>query len=173
MDERPLLALRTALLRTFPADPLGVVTALLATSIFFTGMSSAAIAPYRAITALHGREMDNSTYAIGITLSSLATALASLLLGSLSDRICDRRRLVIVSAVMGGLAYGLIYLFPHHDLRDKRPHQNADPCLLERLIYSLGCSQGGVKVPTGGMQHDCEPASAFLMKKGQQIRCDA
>lgn len=89
------------------------VTGLLASSIFFAGISSAAIAPYRAITAINGLGMENSTYAIVITFSSIATALASLLLGSLSDRIGDRRRLVIVSAVMGALAYGLIYLFPY------------------------------------------------------------
>ncbi len=90
-----------------------LVTGLLASSIFFTGMSAASIAPYRAITALDALGMHNSTYAFVITISSLATALASLLLGNLSDRIGDRRMLVIVSSVLGALAYGLIYLFPY------------------------------------------------------------
>ena len=34
------------------------------------------------------------------------------------------------------------------------------------------CSQGGVKVPTGGKGDEPKPASAFPDKgKGQQIRC--
>jgi hypothetical protein len=39
------------------------------------------------------------------------------------------------------------------------------------------CSQGGVKIPTGGKGEKPKPASAFwfrkLKKKGQQIRCDS
>lgn len=89
-----------------------LVTGLLATSLFLAGLSAAAITPYRAVVAVEALGLSNGTYAAIITFNSLATALASLVLGYLSDRIGDRRYLVMLSAVMGGLAYGLIFLLP-------------------------------------------------------------
>lgn len=88
------------------------VTCLLAASLFLSGLSASAISPYRAVVAVEALGLTNGTYAAIITFNSLATALASLVLGALSDRIGDRRYLVILSAVMGGLAYGLIFLMP-------------------------------------------------------------
>ncbi len=55
--------------------------------------------------------MSNSLYALVMMLGSVGTALTSLVLGHFADRISDRRLLVIACAIMGGLAYGLIYLF--------------------------------------------------------------
>jgi SET family sugar efflux transporter-like MFS transporter len=89
-----------------------LVTGLLATSLFLSGLSAAAIAPYRAVVAVKELGFSNGAYAAIITVSSLATAIASVVLGALSDRIGDRRRLVILSAVMGGIAYALIFLAP-------------------------------------------------------------
>jgi SET family sugar efflux transporter-like MFS transporter len=89
-----------------------LVTGLLATSLFLAGLSAAAITPYRAVVAVEALGLSNGTYAAIITFNSLATALASLILGHLSDRIGDRRYLVMLAAVMGGLAYGLIFLLP-------------------------------------------------------------
>jgi SET family sugar efflux transporter-like MFS transporter len=88
------------------------VTALLSASLFMTGISAAATAPYRAIVAVEGLGMSNGSYALVMTLSSIGSAIASLLLGFFADRISDRRLLVIACATLGGLAYGLIYLFP-------------------------------------------------------------
>lgn len=87
------------------------ITAILATCLFLIGISSASITPYRAIAAIANLGMSNSLYALIMTLGSLGTALASLMLGHLADRIHDRRLLVIACATMGGLAYGLIYVF--------------------------------------------------------------
>ena len=70
---------------------------------------------HRALPGRGGRKgvgFSNGAYAAIITVSSLATAIASLVLGPLSDRIGDRRKLVILSAVMGGVAYALIFLAP-------------------------------------------------------------
>jgi MFS family permease len=45
-----------------------------------------------------------------MTVGSVATAAASLALGYLSDRIGDRRLLVLICALLGAVAHGLIYL---------------------------------------------------------------
>jgi SET family sugar efflux transporter-like MFS transporter len=72
-----------------------LVTSLLACSLFLAGLSAAAIAPYRAVVAVKELGFSNGTYAAIITLSSVATAIASVVLGALSDRMGDRRKLVI------------------------------------------------------------------------------
>lgn len=88
------------------------VAAILGTCLFLIGTSAAAIAPYRAIVAIDNLGISNSIYALIMTLTSVGTAVASLVLGHFSDRIPDRRLLVMVCAGLGGLAYGLLYLFP-------------------------------------------------------------
>ena len=88
------------------------VTAILSACLFLVGVSAAAIAPYRAIAAIDTLGMSNSLYALIITLSSVGTAVASLVMGYFSDRVHDRRLLVITTALLGGVAYGLIYLVP-------------------------------------------------------------
>ena len=88
------------------------VTGLLAASRLLSVVSSSAITPYRGVVAVEALGMSNSAYAAIITFNAVATALASLVMGHLSDRTRDRRLLVIFSAVMGGLAYGLIWLLP-------------------------------------------------------------
>ena len=88
------------------------VTLLLAASLFLAGLSAAAITPYRAVVTVEALGLSNGTYAAIITFNALATALASVVMGHVSDRMGDRRLLVIFSAVMGGLAYALIWLIP-------------------------------------------------------------
>lgn len=88
------------------------VTAILSSCLFLIGLSSAAITPYRAIVAIDNLGMSNSLYALVMTLGSIGTAVASLILGNFADKVSDRRLLVMASAVMGALAYGLLYLFP-------------------------------------------------------------
>jgi MFS transporter, SET family, sugar efflux transporter len=75
-------------------------------------MAFAAITPYRAIAAIDTLGMSNSLYALVMTLSSVGTAIASLVLGHFADRSSDRRVLVVACAILGALGYGLIYLFP-------------------------------------------------------------
>lgn len=89
-----------------------LVTSLLACSLFLAGLSAATIAPYRAVVAVKELGFSNGAYAAIITLSSVATAIASVVLGALSDRMGDRRKLVILSAVMGGVAFALLFLVP-------------------------------------------------------------
>ncbi|MEZ4630479.1 MAG: MFS transporter [Deinococcales bacterium] len=88
------------------------ITFILSTCLFLIGISAAGITPYRAIVAIDNLGMSNSLYALVMTLGSIGTALASLVMGNLADKLSDRRLLVMMSALMGALAYGLIYLIP-------------------------------------------------------------
>jgi MFS family permease len=88
------------------------VAAILGTNLLLIGISAASMAPYRAIVAIDNLGMSNSVYAIIMTVTSVATALVSLALGYYSDRIPDRRLLVVACAVLGALAYALIGLHP-------------------------------------------------------------
>lgn len=88
------------------------VTGLMASSLFLTGLSAASTTPYRSVVAVEGLHLSNATFAMVMTFNALATAVSSVVLGALSDRVGDRRVLVMISAAMGGLAYGLIFLVP-------------------------------------------------------------
>ncbi len=55
------------------------VAAILGTCLFLIGTSSAAIAPYRAIVAIDNLGISNSIYALIMTLTSVGTAVASLM----------------------------------------------------------------------------------------------
>lgn len=88
------------------------VAAILSACLFLIGMSAAATGPYRAIAAIDGLGMSNALYALIITLSSVGIAAASLVMGYFSDKIPDRRLLVVACAALGALAYGLIYAVP-------------------------------------------------------------
>lgn len=87
------------------------VTVLVGTSLFFTGISFAATLPYRGIAAIEGLAISNGAYAVIVTLGSIATAVASLALGYLADKIPDRRLIVIFCALLGAAAHGLIFFF--------------------------------------------------------------
>ena len=86
------------------------VTGLIASSLFFTGITYASTLPYGAVVGIDTLGISNSGYAALLTLSALGSAAASVALGALSDRISDRRLIVIACASLGALAYGLVYL---------------------------------------------------------------
>ena len=86
------------------------MTYLLAANLFLTGLVAAAVGPYRAVVAIEGLGFSNTGFAAIMMVNALATVTMSVVLGNLSDRIHDRRRLVMLSAVMGGLAYAMIFL---------------------------------------------------------------
>lgn len=88
------------------------VAAILGTNLLLIGISAASIAPYRAIVAIDNLGMTNAAYAVIMTVTSVATALVSLVLGYFSDRIPDRRLLVVACALLGAVAYGLVGLYP-------------------------------------------------------------
>lgn len=87
------------------------VTALIGTSLFFTGVTYASTLNYGAIVGIDTLGIPNASYALLLMVASLASAAASVALGYLSDRIPDRRLLVIACALMGALGFGLIFIF--------------------------------------------------------------
>ena len=87
------------------------VTALIAASLFFTGVTYASTLNYGAIVGIDTLHIPNGTYAILLMIASLVGAASSVALGYISDKIADRRILVIGCALMGALGFGLIFIF--------------------------------------------------------------
>jgi SET family sugar efflux transporter-like MFS transporter len=87
------------------------VTALIGASLFFTGVTYASTLNYGAIVGIDTLGIPNGLYSVVLTVSSLAGAAASVALGYISDKIPDRRVIVIGTALMGALAFGVIFLF--------------------------------------------------------------
>jgi SET family sugar efflux transporter-like MFS transporter len=94
-----------------PAARIWPVTALIGTSLFFTGITYASTLNYGAIVGIDTLGIPNATYALLLMASSLAGATASVVLGYISDKISDRRILVIGTALMGALGFGIIFAF--------------------------------------------------------------
>jgi MFS family permease len=87
------------------------VTALVGTSLFFTGVTYASTLNYGAIVGIDTLGIPNTSYALLLMVASLVSAAASVALGYISDKIPDRRILVIGCALMGALGFGLIFIF--------------------------------------------------------------
>lgn len=85
------------------------VTPLVSLSLFFTGITWASTLPYAAIMAVDVLKIDNASYALLMTVSSIVGALASVALGYFSDKVRDRRLIVIGCGLLGALGFGLIY----------------------------------------------------------------
>ena len=86
------------------------VTPMVSISLFFTGVTWASTLPYAAILAVDVLGIDTGSYALLMTISSIVGALASMGLGYLSDKVRDRRIIVIGCGLLGALGFGLIYL---------------------------------------------------------------
>ncbi len=87
------------------------VTAFLAANLFFTGITYASTLPYTGIVAIDGLGMSNTDFAIILIVGSIVGALASVAIGYVSDKVVDRRRLIILIALLGAIGYGMIYIF--------------------------------------------------------------
>lgn len=87
------------------------VTALIATSLFFTGVTYASTLNYTAIVGIDTLGIPNAFYSMLLMAASLVGAAASVILGHISDKVPDRRILVIGCALMGALGFGLIFVF--------------------------------------------------------------
>ena len=83
---------------------------LMSASLFAIGISLASTAPYDAIVAIEALKISHGDFALILTAASLAGLVASVLLGWLSDRIGDRRVLIVVTALLGAVGFGLVYL---------------------------------------------------------------
>ena len=78
-------------------------------SMVFTGITYAATIPYSAVIGVETLQISDTVYATLIMVSSIIGAITSVILGYLSDKIRDRRLIVILSAIMGALGHGLVY----------------------------------------------------------------
>lgn len=87
------------------------VTAMLGASIFLSGVTFASTLPYGAIVGIEALGMENGHYAALVSAGAIAGAVVSLLIGYVSDRLPDRRILILVAAAAGALGYGMIYAF--------------------------------------------------------------
>lgn len=87
------------------------VLGLIGTSLFFTGVTYASTLNYGAIVGIDNLGISNAMFSVLLMASSLVGALASVALGYISDKLPDRRILVILCALMGALGFGLIFAF--------------------------------------------------------------
>jgi MFS transporter, SET family, sugar efflux transporter len=87
------------------------VTGLLATNIFLSGAAFAAMTPYRAIVGVDSLGLSNAAFGIVMALTAVGSACASVALGWISDKVADRRVLIFLCAVMGVVAFGVIWAF--------------------------------------------------------------
>lgn len=85
------------------------VTAMLGASVFCSGVTLAATMPYGAIVGIETLGLANEHYAALVSISSIVGALVTMMIGYASDRLPDRRILVLVAAVAGAAGMGLIY----------------------------------------------------------------
>jgi MFS transporter, SET family, sugar efflux transporter len=85
------------------------VTSLLAANIFLSGAAFAAMAPYRAIIGVESLGLTNAEFGLVMALNAAGSAVAAVSLGWLSDKVRDRRILLVFCAVMGAVAFGLVW----------------------------------------------------------------
>src|SRR5687768_1311685 len=95
-----------------PQGPRLPMTALIAANLFFNGTSYAATLPYAGIAAIDGLGFSTTDYALLLSAGAVVGLIASVAMGYLSDRIGDRRLLVLFAALMGALGFGLVYAMP-------------------------------------------------------------
>ncbi|MBW4656779.1 MAG: MFS transporter [Kaiparowitsia implicata GSE-PSE-MK54-09C] len=88
------------------------VTALLGTNMFFSGVTYAATMPYASLVGVETLGMSPGFFASVMSAGAILGTFVSLGLGYLSDQLRDRRLLVLMTAMAGILAHGLIYLWP-------------------------------------------------------------
>ena len=81
------------------------VMGILSLNIFFAGAGNAATFPFRAIIGVEALELSNMTYAAVMAINAFAGAAAGVALGWLSDKINDRRWLVILCALVGAVGF--------------------------------------------------------------------
>jgi MFS family permease len=88
------------------------VTALLGTNMFFSGVTYAATMPYASLVGVDTLGMSPGWFASVMSVGAVLGTFVSLGLGYLSDKVPDRRLLVLMTALAGVLGHGMIYLWP-------------------------------------------------------------
>lgn len=88
------------------------VTALLGANMFFSGVTYAATLPYASLVGVETLGFSTGWFAGIMAFGSVLGTFVSLGLGYVSDKLRDRRLLVLITALAGMLAHGLIYFWP-------------------------------------------------------------
>lgn len=88
------------------------VTALLGLNMFFSGVTYAATLPYASLVGVDTLGLTPAWFASIMSIGAVLGTFVSLGLGFLSDKLRDRRLLVLLTALAGLLAHGLIFAFP-------------------------------------------------------------
>lgn len=85
------------------------ITSLLAANIFLSGAAFAAMTPYRAIVGVEALGLTNADFGLVMALNAVGSALAAVTLGWISDKVRDRRLLLVLCALAGAVAFGLVW----------------------------------------------------------------
>lgn len=85
------------------------ITGLLATNIFLSGAAFAAMTPYRAIVGVETLGLSNAAFGLVMALNALGGSAIAIFLGWLSDKVQDRRLLVLLCAIGGALGFVLVW----------------------------------------------------------------
>lgn len=88
------------------------VTSLLGTSMFFSGVTYAATMPYASLVGVETLGMSPGWFGTIMAAGSVLGTFTAVLLGYVSDKLRDRRLLVLLTALAGMVGHGLIYLWP-------------------------------------------------------------
>ncbi len=94
---------------TETAQPRLPMAALISASLLSIGVGYASTAPYDAIIAIDALQIGHGDFALILTLASIVGVVASVALGWLSDRIGDRRLLMLATTLLGAVGMGLMY----------------------------------------------------------------
>lgn len=86
------------------------VTGLLALNIFLSGAAFAAMTPFRAIVGVEVLGLSNFAFGVIMAFNALGGLMIAVGLGWLSDRVQDRRVLVLVCAIGGALGFCLAWM---------------------------------------------------------------
>ena len=93
-----------------PVQPRLPMAVTMSAGLFAIGVALASTAPYDAIIAIDHLRISHGDFALILTAASIVGVVASLALGWLSDRIGDRRVLVLAMALLGAAGFGLMYV---------------------------------------------------------------
>lgn len=88
------------------------VTAMLGMNMFFSGVTYAATMPYASLVGVDTLGMSPGLFGTIMAVGSVLGTFAAVLLGYASDKLKDRRLLVLVTALAGIIAHGMIYAWP-------------------------------------------------------------
>ncbi len=88
------------------------VTAMLGMNMFFLGVTYAATMPYASLVGVDTLGLSPALFATIMATGLVLATFVSLGLGYISDKLPDRRFLVLLTGAAGMLAHGLIYLWP-------------------------------------------------------------